>query len=65
MPKKFRDWDNFASVDMLSQEFKLSKRRIQQILVSMKDEGRLEVVVGVYPDPINPYSVPLYRMVEV
>jgi len=65
MSTKRYTWDNFASVDMLSQVFNVSKRRIQQILAILKTNEKLEVVVGVYQDPMNPYAVPLYRRVEV
>jgi len=57
-------WNNFASVDMLATKFNRSKRRIQQILAVLKDEDMLEVVVGVYQDPLNPYAIPLYRRVD-
>jgi len=65
MPKLIFKWDNFASVDMLSQKFNRSKRRIQQLLVLLKDKGELETIVGVYQDEMNPYAIPMYRRIEV
>lgn len=61
--KRF-SWEYYASVDDLSKKFHVSKRRIQQILVTLRNEDKLEQVVGVFQDMKNPigFSIkPLYR----
>jgi len=58
-------WENYASVEMLSHDFNVSKRRIQQILAKLKEQEKLEVVVGVFFDEMNPYARPFYRRLDV
>jgi DNA-binding IscR family transcriptional regulator len=60
--KKY-EWENYASVDMLSQLFRVSKRRVQQVISELRDFGHIEMVVGVY-GTYNPYAIPLYRRVD-
>jgi len=64
--RKF-SWEYYASVEQLSKKFKLSKRRIQQLLLQLRNEGQLDAVVGVFPDVNNPigFSIkPLYARIN-
>jgi len=61
--KKY-SWQNFASVEMLSQMWNVSKRHTQRILAKLLDENKAEIVIGVYYDPRNPFARPFYRKVK-
>lgn len=62
--KSKKIWINWASVEELSIEWNLSKRRIQQIIAELRDEGTVEMIIGVFDSDNNPYARPLYRRVE-
>jgi len=64
MVRKEFTWENYASVDILATKFKLSKRRIQQLIAELLEQEKAEVVIGVFYDPRNPYARPFYRRLE-
>lgn len=62
---KFRTWDNWASTNEISQLWKVSQRRVQQILVEINAQGLLDVGVLVIDiGSTNPVSMPIYRRLE-
>ena len=62
--KRRKEWFNYVSVDILSQDWGLSKRRVQQIIAELKEEGLVEMIIGVFDSDNNPYARPMYRRVE-
>lgn len=62
--KKKKEWFNYVSVDILSRDWNLSKRRVQQIIAELKEKGLVEQIIGVFDSDLNPYARPLYRRVE-
>ncbi len=62
---KFRTWSNWASTNEISQLWKVSQRRVQQILVEINTQGLLDVGVLVIDiGSTNPVSMPIYRRLE-
>ena len=60
---KNRNWVNWASSEMLSAQWKVSQRRVQQILKAMDEKEELEVGVIVLDiGSTNPISKPIYKM---
>ena len=62
--KMKREWDHWATVEDLSKEFDLSKRRVQQIIASNIDVIEKAVLVQVrnYGSGIlDLQSIPIYR----
>ena len=65
MSTKKRNWDNWVTTDELSREWKVSQRRVQQILKSLFNQDELEVgVLVVDIGGTNPVSKPIYRRIE-
>lgn len=63
--KKWRTWDNWASTNEISMLWKVSQRRVQQILVEINAQGLLDVGVLVIDiGSTNPVSMPIYRRLE-
>ena len=59
-----REWKNWVTSDELAQEWKVSQRRVQQILLEYKESEVIEVGVLVIDiGGLNPISKPVYRMV--
>ena len=59
-----RDWKNWVTSDELAQLWKVSQRRVQQILSKRKEDEELEVGVLVIDiGGLNPVSKPIYRLV--
>ena len=64
MVSKDRSWDNWATSAEISQIWKVSQRRVQQLLVELNAQGVLEVGVLVMDiGGTNPVSMPIYRRV--
>ena len=64
MSKKNRDWDNWCTSSELSRIWKVSQRRVQQLLVEINAQGLLEIgVLVVDIGGTNPVSMPIYRRV--
>lgn len=65
MSTKSRTWVNWASTNEISQLWKVSQRRVQQILKDINKQGLLDVgVLVVDIGGTNPVSMPIYRRIE-
>ena len=65
MVPKERSWDNWSTTDELSRSWKVSQRRVQQILKSLFTQDEIEVgVLVVDIGSTNPVSKPIYRRIE-
>lgn len=65
MIAKNRTWVNWASTNEISQIWKVSQRRVQQILKGLNEKDLLEVgVLVVDIGGTNPVSMPIYRRIE-
>lgn len=62
--KRNKEWFNYVSVESLAEDWKLSKRRIQQIISKLRDEGKIEMIIGVFDSDTTPFARPLYRRVD-
>lgn len=61
MAKKYI-WLNWATTEELSREFKVSQRRIQQVLADFAEKNLIEVgVVVIDIGTHNPISKPIYK----
>ena len=64
MSTKNRTWMNWASTSEISQLWKVSQRRVQQILKGFNEMDLLEVGVLVIDiGSTNPVSMPVYRRI--
>ncbi|MCK5615663.1 hypothetical protein KAR91_78085 [Candidatus Pacearchaeota archaeon] len=65
MSTKNRIWMNWASTNEISQLWKVSQRRVQQILKELNKQSLLDVGVLVIDiGSTNPVSMPIYRRIE-
>ena len=65
MSTKNRVWDNWATSSEISQIWKVSQRRVQQLLVEINAQGLLDVGVLVQDiGSTNPVSMPIYRRIS-
>ncbi|MCK5615656.1 hypothetical protein KAR91_78050 [Candidatus Pacearchaeota archaeon] len=65
MSTKNRTWVNWASTNEISQLWKVSQRRVQQILKELNAQSLLDVGVLVIDiGSTNPVSMPIYRRIE-
>ena len=62
---RFFKWDNFASVEDLSEIFKKSKRRIQQVIQELASLGLIQKGVLVLDQGLLGLEVkPVYRRID-
>ena len=60
-----RDWSNWATSEELSSHWKVSQRRVQQLLKSLNEKAEIEVGVIVLDiGTHNPISKPIYKLSE-
>ncbi len=65
MSTKSRMWTNWASTNEISQLWKVSQRRVQQILKELNAQSLLDVGVLVIDiGSTNPVSMPIYRRIS-
>ena len=65
MSAKKRIWDNWSTTDELSRVWKVSQRRVQQVLKTLFEQDEVEVgVLVVDIGGTNPVSKPIYRRIE-
>jgi len=65
MSTKKRTWSNWATSNEISKIWKVSQRRVQQILVEINAQSLLEIGVLVQDiGGLNPVSMPIYRRIE-
>ena len=65
MSRKYRVWEYWATTEELSAQWKVSQRRVQQLLSDLKEKNQVEVGVLVLDiGTINPISKPVYKMVD-
>lgn len=63
MPK-IREWKNWATSEELAKMWNVSQRRVQQILVNLKEEDAIDVgVIVIDIGTTNPISKPIYLAV--
>ena len=63
--ERFFKWDNFASVEILAEHFKKSKRRIQQVIQDLANSGFIEKGILVIDQGLMGLDVkPVYRRID-